>query len=188
MELHMSHLTIFLGKLIGLYCIIVALGLMANKQRSVETVAALIRNAPLLLFVEVVALIAGLAMVLGHNVWSGGALPVIVTLIGWLVAIRGVEHGPHQNCALRCPQAGASKAQDQHGTGPTGAERDKAARNPECREHIVLGLAILVRRFSRTALIAMLATSLGYVAAAAVAIPHLLVDPLGTAMASGFRM
>jgi hypothetical protein len=37
----------------------------------------------------VIALIAGLAMVLGHNVWSGGVLPVIVTLVGWLVTIRG---------------------------------------------------------------------------------------------------
>jgi hypothetical protein len=46
--------------------------------------------------------------------------------------------------------------------------------------NIVLGLAVLVRRFSRTAIIAMLAISLGYVAAAAVAIPHLLVDPLGS--------
>ncbi len=85
----MSPLTVFLGKLIGLYCIIVALALTAHKQRTVETVHALIRNPPLLLFVEVIALIAGMAMVLGHNIWSGGALPVIVTLIGWLVTIRG---------------------------------------------------------------------------------------------------
>jgi hypothetical protein len=28
-------------------------------------------------------LLGGLAMVLAHNVWSGGPLPVIVTLIGW---------------------------------------------------------------------------------------------------------
>jgi hypothetical protein len=85
----MSPLTVFLGKLIGIYCIIVALALMGQKQRTVETVNALIRNPPLLLFVEVLALIAGLAMVLGHNVWSGGALPVVVTLIGWLMTIRG---------------------------------------------------------------------------------------------------
>jgi hypothetical protein len=85
----MLPLTVFLGKLIGLYCIIAALMLMAHKQRTVETVKALIRNPPLLLFVEVLALIAGLAMVLGHNVWSGGALPVVVTLVGWLMTIRG---------------------------------------------------------------------------------------------------
>ena len=31
---------------------------------------------------------AGLAMVLTHNVWSGGALAIVVTLIGWLLLIR----------------------------------------------------------------------------------------------------
>ena len=34
--------------------------------------------------------IIGLAMVLGHNVWSGGALPVIVTLVGWLILAKGL--------------------------------------------------------------------------------------------------
>jgi hypothetical protein len=38
----------------------------------------------------VIALLTGLAMVLGHNVWSGGALPVIVTLVGWLTLIKGL--------------------------------------------------------------------------------------------------
>ena len=28
-------------------------------------------------------------MVVGHNIWSGGALPVVITLVGWLMAIRG---------------------------------------------------------------------------------------------------
>jgi hypothetical protein len=37
----------------------------------------------------VIALIAGLAMIIGHNVWSGGVLPVVITLLGWLIAIRG---------------------------------------------------------------------------------------------------
>jgi hypothetical protein len=32
----------------------------------------------------------GAAMVCGHNVWSGGALPVTVTLLGWLTLIKGI--------------------------------------------------------------------------------------------------
>jgi len=87
----MSLLTIFLAKLLGLYCIIVALAMMTRKQSTVTTVKELIANPPLLLFVEVLGLAVGLAMILGHNIWSGGALPVIVTLIGWLMAIRGAS-------------------------------------------------------------------------------------------------
>jgi len=32
----------------------------------------------------------GVAMVLGHQRWSGGALPVLVTLIGWGMFLRGL--------------------------------------------------------------------------------------------------
>jgi hypothetical protein len=39
---------------------------------------------------EAIAVTAGLAIVIGHNVWSGGALLVIVTLLGWIILIRGV--------------------------------------------------------------------------------------------------
>ena len=37
-----------------------------------------------------VATAAGIAVVLGHNVWSGGALPVVVTLVGWAALLMGV--------------------------------------------------------------------------------------------------
>ena len=49
----MSPLTIFLAKLLGLYCIIVPLAMMTRKQSAVAAVKALISNPPLLLFVEV---------------------------------------------------------------------------------------------------------------------------------------
>lgn len=84
----MLPLTIFLAKLLGLYCTILALAMMTRKQSIVATVNALIRNPPLLFFVELLGLAAGLAMVIGHNVWSGGALPVVVTVVGWLITIR----------------------------------------------------------------------------------------------------
>ncbi len=67
----MSPLTIFLAKLIGLYCIVVAPAMLARKQGAVATVRMLIANPPLLLLVEVFSLAGGLAMIIGHNVWSG---------------------------------------------------------------------------------------------------------------------
>jgi hypothetical protein len=85
----MPPVTIFLAKLLGLYCIILALTMMTRKPSAVATMKALIRNPPLLLFVEAVGLAGGLAIVIGHNIWSGGALPVVITLVGWLMVIRG---------------------------------------------------------------------------------------------------
>ena len=38
-----------------------------------------------------ITLVAGLAMVLAHNIWSGGALTVIVTLVGWMTMIKSLS-------------------------------------------------------------------------------------------------
>ena len=71
----MSPRTIYLGKLLGLYCVIAALVMMSHKQTTVDTMTALVHDAPLLFYASVVAMIAGLAIVLAHNIWSGGASP-----------------------------------------------------------------------------------------------------------------
>jgi hypothetical protein len=67
-----------------------SLSLITHKHATMETMTALVHNSPLLLTFGMVFLTAGLAIVLGHNVWSGGALPVVVTVVGWLLLIRGL--------------------------------------------------------------------------------------------------
>ena len=86
----LSPLTLFLSRLIGLFAMLVVLCLATHKRATVDTLTALVRNPPLLLIFGMVWLIAGLAMVLAHNVWSGGVLTVVVTLVGWLILIRGL--------------------------------------------------------------------------------------------------
>ena len=87
---HMSSRTIFLSRLIGLFTILVSLSMLLHKQSMAETAETLVHNRPVLLILGMIALIGGLAMVLCHNVWSGGALPIIVTLFGWSILIRGL--------------------------------------------------------------------------------------------------
>ena len=55
----------------------------------VDAANALIRSPPLVLLVGVFAVAVGLGLVIGHNVWTGGALPVVVTLVGWASLIKG---------------------------------------------------------------------------------------------------
>ncbi len=86
----MSPRTVFLSKLAGLYYLLAALAMISRKQATVEAVNGIVRNPPVMFFAAVVALIAGLAIVIGHNVWKGGAVPVIVTLIGWITLIKGL--------------------------------------------------------------------------------------------------
>jgi len=86
----MSSRTIFLSKLIGLYCIVIALSMMTRRQATVETVTALLQNPSMMLIIGIITLAAGLAMVLAHNIWSGGALAVVVTLVGWVTLIKSL--------------------------------------------------------------------------------------------------
>jgi hypothetical protein len=64
--------------------------MVANKQAIVQTVIALVQNAPAVLILGLILVAVGLAMILSHNVWSGGAQPVLVTLVGWLTLIKGL--------------------------------------------------------------------------------------------------
>jgi hypothetical protein len=87
-RLFIMQLTHFLAQLLGLYCVIISVVMLARKQAIMEMVPTLIENRPLLFIVEILGVIGGLAMVLGHNVWSGGFLAFIITLIGWATLVR----------------------------------------------------------------------------------------------------
>jgi hypothetical protein len=64
--------------------------MMSRRQATVETVTALLQNPSMMLIVGIITLVAGLAMVLAHNIWSGGALVVVVTLVGWITLIKSL--------------------------------------------------------------------------------------------------
>lgn len=85
-----SARTVFLSRLIGVYCILIALAMAAHKRETIDTVIALVHDAPVVFVFGLLVVAVGLAMILTHNVWSGGALPVVVTLIGWLTLIKGL--------------------------------------------------------------------------------------------------
>jgi hypothetical protein len=86
----MSARTIFLAKLIGLGLLGVAVAMVVNKPSMLGTINLVFHEPAFILTYGMIALFAGLAMVIGHNVWSGGALPIAVTFIGWLALLRGL--------------------------------------------------------------------------------------------------
>jgi hypothetical protein len=81
---------VFLARLIGLYCLLVALTFSAHKQETLMALDAIVHSQDILLFVGIVALVAGLALVIGHNIWKGGLATVLVTLVGWVLTVRAV--------------------------------------------------------------------------------------------------
>jgi hypothetical protein len=88
-EATVSSRTIFLSRLIGLYCIVIALSMMIRRQATAETVTALLQNPSMMLIVGIIMLAAGLAVVLAQYL-VGGALVVVVTLVGWITLIKSL--------------------------------------------------------------------------------------------------
>lgn len=86
----MSLRTLFLSKLIGLYCILVALSMITRRQPTVETVTTLLQTSSMMSILGVITLAGELAMILAHNIWSGGTLVVVVTLVGWGTLIKSL--------------------------------------------------------------------------------------------------
>ena len=89
-ETIMPTRTIFLAKLIGLFCLIAGLSMLAQMDGTIAAVEALAEDRPMLLVTGLASLLAGLAIVIAHNRWSGGILPVTITLVGWIVVLRAM--------------------------------------------------------------------------------------------------
>ncbi len=86
----MKRVTVYLGRLLGLFTLITSFWLLTERQTTLTTIPALLGNRPVMVVFAIIALAAGLAIVLAHNTWCGGPLPILVTLIGWIMLIRGV--------------------------------------------------------------------------------------------------
>jgi len=82
--------TIFLSRLAGLFCLVFAIAALMHKAEMVEMSTEIVNAPALLLIYAMFTLLAGLAMVLAHNIWTGGAMPVVVTVVGWMVLIKGL--------------------------------------------------------------------------------------------------
>lgn len=83
----MSKLTIYLARLIGLLALILDGAFLVRGNWMIRAAVA---DDPVMLIYAIQSLAIGLAIILGHNVWSGGALPVTVTLVGWLIVAKGL--------------------------------------------------------------------------------------------------
>jgi hypothetical protein len=87
LEVHMTQLTIYLARSIGLFTVLLVAGFLVRGGAAIETTVA---DGPVMISYAIISLAMGVAMVVGHNVWSGGAVPVVVTMVGWLILAKGL--------------------------------------------------------------------------------------------------
>jgi uncharacterized protein YjeT (DUF2065 family) len=80
--------SVFLAKLIGPVLVVAMISLFVNTAGYRAMAQEFLRSPALIYLSGVLAMIAGLAIVLSHNVWVAN-WPVLITLLGWLAVIGG---------------------------------------------------------------------------------------------------
>jgi hypothetical protein len=80
--------SIFLAKLIGPIFVAGAIGMFVNGATYRLLADEFLRSRALIYISGLLAMTAGLALVLTHNVWRAD-WPVIITVLGWLATIGG---------------------------------------------------------------------------------------------------
>lgn len=80
--------SIFFARLLGPYCIVVAIGILFNLKNYQKVMEDYFKNTALILLGGVIAFLFGLIVVLFHNLWAVN-WTVIITIFGWLGIIKG---------------------------------------------------------------------------------------------------
>jgi vacuolar-type H+-ATPase subunit I/STV1 len=86
----MHRNTVFLARFIGAFTIIETVLMLVYREHAQQRIYDVLYDRALAFTYGLITLAIGLAMVTAHNVWKGGLLPVVVTIVGWLLLIRGI--------------------------------------------------------------------------------------------------
>jgi hypothetical protein len=81
--------SIFLAKAVGLYLVILSVGMIFDAARFRPLILEIIDNPPLLFLSGFIALILGIVLVLSHNLWVMD-WRVLITLVAWSALIKGI--------------------------------------------------------------------------------------------------
>jgi len=80
--------SIFLARLIGPALLVVGVGILLNQNYYRGMTKEFVASRPLFYLASIIGVLAGLAIVLVHNVWVLN-WRVLITLFGWINLIRG---------------------------------------------------------------------------------------------------
>ncbi|MFZ3180000.1 MAG: hypothetical protein WA156_07265 [Methylocystis silviterrae] len=84
----MTPLTLFLAKLIGAYALIMSAWMLVRRDVALQMIESISREPVAIAFVGMIRLAIGLAIVIGHDIWSDTAA-ALVSLVGWITLISG---------------------------------------------------------------------------------------------------
>lgn len=83
------EMSIYLAQLMSVVLVVIGLALLLRSKHYMKAYKAWMKNEGLMLFTAMVVLVAGVALVLVHNVWVAG-WEVLITIVGWAMVLKGV--------------------------------------------------------------------------------------------------
>jgi uncharacterized membrane protein len=86
----MKSNTVFLARYIGAFTIIETILLILYHTQAQQRIYDVLYDRALGFTYGLITLAIGLAIVTTHNAWRGGLLPIVVTIVGWLLLVRGI--------------------------------------------------------------------------------------------------
>ena len=81
--------SIFIARIFGLCYLIIGAGFMFNRKAFGQVMDDFCKNAALVFYGGVLALVIGVVIILTHNVWVTN-WTVMITIIGWAGLIKGI--------------------------------------------------------------------------------------------------
>lgn len=77
---------------LGIFSVVLALSMIIRRKMTLHIVKEMVRHRAMLYLIGLIEFAAGLVVVFNHNIWSGGALTLIVTIFGWLLVVEGAMY------------------------------------------------------------------------------------------------
>ncbi|MDD4909632.1 MAG: hypothetical protein PHR44_03010 [Candidatus Omnitrophica bacterium] len=81
--------SVFIAKIFGLCYLILGVGFMFNRKAFQQVMDDFCKNAALVFYGGMLALVIGVVIILNHNIWVAD-WTVMITVIGWLALIKGI--------------------------------------------------------------------------------------------------
>ena len=81
--------TIFLGKIFGLMYLIMGAAILVRTKEFGKVMDGFLKNAYHTYFTGFMLMVMGLVAILAHNIWEGSTYTVVITVLAWLVFLKG---------------------------------------------------------------------------------------------------
>ena len=84
------EISILIAKIFGIAAVVEGLLLIVRTTDMVSVMDGLKKSRGATMAITAIALVLGLFLVSVHNIWSGESFQTVITLIGWVVLIKGL--------------------------------------------------------------------------------------------------